>query len=74
MRMKIFITIELVAIISLIISYMFDLSHQETTRFSDDGWTRHYTISRRVRFWTSNIAWASVIVMLIGVLFLIWSS
>lgn len=72
MEIKIFFTCTLLAIMLAISAAWYDVANQTTTRYSDDGWIKYYTIPTYIRRRTRAMWLMSIFVFSVGCLAAIW--
>lgn len=72
--MKIFLTIELIALLILLIGWGNDVRNRKDYHSPDGGWTVYYVYSEKARKLANNLTYLSAIIGIVGVLFLIWSN
>lgn len=72
--MKIGLSFVLISFLTMISAAVIDSVNQTTTDYSDGGFTRHYTIPRKIRKLTSILAYASGVMIVLGGLCFIWLS
>ncbi len=72
--MKIFLTIEFVALLISSIGWARDINYRHNYHSSDGGWTTYYTYSERLRSQAYKLSAFAGCLAITGVLFLIWSN
>ena len=71
--MRIFLTLEFLALLSLTIGWWRDVSYRHSYSSYDDGWTISYKYSIKIRKQAYHSSYLAGVLAIVGVLFLIWT-